>query len=461
MEWEEGDGSAELIRRSAVERGASQGSRRYNSKSQAPIGWLMSHIDLPLPNPPDTKSPRIPMAAAPPPPVRVPFVRPALPPYERMQPIYQEILGSGRLTKGPYLQRFEEAVARRLGVRHAVAVSSCTTGLMLVYQALEFSAGRQRAVGEETVGEVIIPSFTFLAGPAALVWNGLRPVFVEVDAASTLVTPRMVADAITPRTVAISACHNFGNPCDVVGLRAIADAHGIPLVIDAAHGFGASQGGVPVGGGAAAQVFSLSPTKLLVAGEGGVVATDSDAVAHLVRLGREYGNDGSYDALFAGVNGRMPEMCAATALVGLELLDGVAAHRRWIAAEYAQRLSRLAGIGFVQQASGAQSSHKDFSITIDPLGFGLSRDRVGHMLALRGIETRAYYSPPCHRQKAVARFHEGRPPLPVTDLLSDHSLSLPIGPQVDGAVIEEVCDAIIESGRHGSRGPAEGRGLRG
>ena len=256
---------------------------------------------------------------------RVPFVRPSLPTFEALQPCYEEIIRSGRLTKGKYLLALEEAVARRLGVRHAVAVSSCTVGLTLVYKGLDLTAGRCRSRRNameicpaaameplsrfgvvrsggvnEPLGEVIVPSFTFLAGPAAIVWNNLRPVFVDVDPHTTNVVPQAVAAAITPRTVAISACHNFGNPCDVPALQAIAAEHGLPLVIDAAHGFGAAVMGKPVGKGAIAQVFSLSPTKLLVAGEGGIVATDCDCLAHFVRLGREYGNDGSYNALFAG-----------------------------------------------------------------------------------------------------------------------------------------------------------------
>ena len=248
--------------------------------------------------------------------VRVPFVRPALPPAELLAPHLEAICRSGRLTKGPYLERLEAAAAAHLGVRHAVGVSSCTTGLMLVYRALAELAERgctetdrrdcptalslPRRALTATDGEVVMPSFTFLASPAAVVWNGLRPVFVDVDAASTNARPEAVAAAITPRTVAISACHNFGNPCDLAGLRDVARDHGLPLVIDAAHGFGAKQGGIPVGSGATAQVFSLSPTKLLVAGEGGIIATDCDCLAALLRIGREYGNSGSYDASFSG-----------------------------------------------------------------------------------------------------------------------------------------------------------------
>jgi dTDP-4-amino-4,6-dideoxygalactose transaminase len=399
--------------------------------------------------------------------IRVPFVRPALPSWEAFGPAAAEILAGGRLTKGVYVDRLEQAIATRLGVRHAVAVSSCTIGLMLVYKGLDLSAGSCRsrrgplercAVGSleplsrfgtvrsgtrtEPLGEVIIPSFTFLAGPAAIVWNNLRPVFVDVDPRTTNVTVQAVAAAITPRTVAISVCHNFGNPCDVAALAALAEEHGLPLIVDAAHGFGASVHGRPVGAGATAQVFSLSPTKLVVAGEGGIVATDCECLAHFVRLGREYGNDGSYDALFAGVNGRMPELSAAMGLASLEMLDDVAERRRRIAACYRRELESLPGIGFVESAPGALSSYKDFSITIDPARFGMTRDSVRRALAVRGIETRTYYDPPCHRQTAFEHFHDRSRPLSATDLLSARSLSLPIGAHVDEAVVEEVCEAV-------------------
>lgn len=402
--------------------------------------------------------------------IRVPFVRPALPSIEALRPAYEEIVASGQLTKGKYVERFEQAIAKRLGVRHAVAVSSCTIGLMLVYKAIDLSAGScrsRRGEGEqcpvnaieplsrfgvvrsggrsEPVGEVIIPSFTFLAGPAAIVWNNLRPVFIDVDPCSTNVTPQAVRAAITPRTVAISVCHNFGNPCDMAGLQAVATEYGLPLVVDAAHGFGAKMHGRPVGAGGTAQVFSLSPTKLLVAGEGGVVATDCDCVAHFVRLGREYGNDGSYDALFSGVNGRIPELSAATALAGLEILDAVADRRRQIAGLYQQELSRLPGIEFMQSAAGAEPSYKDFSIVIDPARFGMSRDALRRVLASQGIETRTYFSPPCHRQTAFEHFYDRSRPLNITEVLSSRSLSLPMGAHVDEAVVAEVCDAIANA----------------
>ena len=402
--------------------------------------------------------------------IRVPFVRPALPKAEALAEAFSEIVTSGRLTKGPYCDRLEHAVAKRLGVRHAVAVSSCTVGLLLVYSAIDLSAGSCRSrrsatdscgvasmeslsrfgitkTGSRTepIGEVVIPSFTFLAAPAAIVWNNLRPVFIDVDPKTTNVTPQAIAAAITPRTVAIAACHNFGNPCDVRALEAVAAEHNLPLVIDAAHGFGASMHGLPVGAGATAQVFSLSPTKLLVAGEGGIVATDCDCLAHFVRMGREYGNDGSYDALFAGINGRMPELSAAMALASLDMLDDVSRRRNELAALYKKELSDLRGIGFVSYLPGGVSSHKDFSITIDPTRFGMTRDALRRTLASHGVETRAYYDPPCHRQTAFEHFYDRMKPLPATEILAARSLALPIGAHVDAAVVGEVCDVIANA----------------
>jgi dTDP-4-amino-4,6-dideoxygalactose transaminase len=401
--------------------------------------------------------------------IRVPFVRPAVPPIAAMLPNLEAILESRQLTKGPLVEEFEERVAERLGVRHAVAVSSCTVGLLLVYRGLDLAAGSCRSrrslascgVGgmeplsrfgmarsggrNEPVGEVIIPSFTFLAGPAAIVWNNLRPVFIDVDPATTNATASLVAAAITPRTVAISAVHNFGNPCDVASLEAVAAEHGLPLVIDAAHGFGASLHGEPVGRGATAQVFSLSPTKLLIAGEGGIVATDCDCLAHFVRIGREYGNDGSYNAIYSGINGRLPETSAALGLASLEMLDDEAARRARLAEQYRGELSRLPGVGFVEAIPGAQSSHKDFSITVDPARFGISRDALRRELAKQGIETRAYYDPPCHAQTAFEHFRDRSRPLPATELLASRSLSLPISSHVTAATVSEICEAIASA----------------
>jgi dTDP-4-amino-4,6-dideoxygalactose transaminase len=224
---------------------------------------------------------------------KVPIVRPVLPSLNQMSDDLQHMLTSGMVTKGQHLAAFENAIAHHLGVKHAVGVSSCTSGLMLTYKGLELT------------GDVVVPSFTFMATVSALVWCGLRPIFADVDAGTTNLDAEAAEASITPQTTAIVAVHNFGNPADIQGLQAVADRHGLKLIFDAAHGFGAIYQGIPVGAQGHAQVFSLSPTKLLIAGEGGIVATNDETLAEKIRLGREYGNNGHYDSAFPGLNARL------------------------------------------------------------------------------------------------------------------------------------------------------------
>jgi dTDP-4-amino-4,6-dideoxygalactose transaminase len=347
----------------------------------------------------------------------------------------QSILGSGMVTKGRFLAQFEEAVARHLGVRHAVAVSSCTTGLMLTYQALGLE------------GEAVVPSFTFMATVGAMAWNRLAPVFTDVDRQTTNLSVAAAEAAITPRTSAIVAVHNFGNPAEVAELEALARRRGLRLIFDAAHGFGALYQGTPVGAQGDAQVFSLSPTKLLITGEGGIVATNDDTLAEKIRIGREYGNSGAYDSAFAGLNARMPELNALMGLRSLAMLEAAAAQRNEIAGLFQETLGRLPGVGFQQVLPGNRNSYKDFSITIDPLAYGLRRDEVAQALALENIDTRKYYDPPVHRQTAYQQYYQGQP-LPHTDWLAAHSLSLPIWSNMRSEVALGISEALTRLHQH-------------
>jgi dTDP-4-amino-4,6-dideoxygalactose transaminase len=360
---------------------------------------------------------------------KVHIVRPALPPFSALEQAVEEIVSSGMLTKGRHLRAFEEAVAAHLGVRHAVAVSSCTTGLMLAYQGLGLT------------GDVVVPSFTFMATVSALVWAGLRLVFADVDAATTNLDPQAAEAAITPHTSAIVAVHNFGNPADIEALQDVADRHRLRLVFDAAHGFGARYQGAPVGSQGDAQVFSLSPTKLLIAGEGGIVATNDDDLAEHVRVGREYGNSGSYDSAFAGINARMPEMNALLGLHSLSLLENAAQRRNQVAALFHEMLGRLPGVGFQEVRQGNRSAYKDFSITVDPLAFGLTRDELALALAAENVDTRQYYDPPVHRQTAYRAYHDGKP-LSNTNWLASRSLSLPLWSHMDDETALGICRAV-------------------
>lgn len=390
------------------------------------------------------------------PPIRIPLVRPDLPSAESLGPAIARAFETGMVTKGACLREFEEAAAAVIGCRHAIAVSSCTVGLTLVLRSLarlrrDAASCRTAACSlpdHATDGldpqrtEVIVPSFIFLAAPAAIAWAGLRPVFVEVSAANYTASAAAVEAAITDRTAAIMACHTFGCPCDLDALQHVADRAGVPLVIDAAHGLGSLRGGRQVGAEGLAQVFSLSPTKLVVAGEGGLVATSCNCLADLIRMGREYGNDGRYGCSLPGTNGRMPELSAILGRASLARLDQVAARRSAAAEAYLTTLAGIPGLGFQQIPAGSTTSWKDFTIGVDAAAFGMSRDALQRELASIGIETRAYYSPPCHRMEAFREFLPSGTQLPVTDRLADTLLALPMGVHVTPAVAHEIADRI-------------------
>jgi len=383
---------------------------------------------------------------------RVPFMRPDLPPYAEVGPAIAAAVASGALTKGEHLRRFEDEARAACGAADVVAVSSCTSGLMLVLRSLTAVASMRRGECPSSCGacatpaagrdEVIVPSFIFLAAPAAIVWAGLRPVFVEVDPATFTVDPGAVAAAVGPRTAAILACHTFGCPCNMPALAAIAERAGVPLVVDAAHGLGTSQQGRQVGAAGLAQVFSLSPTKLVVAGEGGLVATSCGCLAELVRIGREYGNDGGYGCDRAGMNARMPEASAILGRASLARLPDVAARRRAAAAAYRDELAAAPGIGFQHVPEGDESSWKDFCIAVDPARAGVDRDGLRAALASRGIDTRAYYAPACHQMQAFKAFLPAGRSLPVTDRLAATLVALPMGAHVTPDVARDVASEI-------------------
>lgn len=359
----------------------------------------------------------------------VPMVRPVLPNFADFSEGVQEILSSGMVTKGRYLREFEAEVARHLKVEHAIAVSSCTSGLMLVHKALGLT------------GEVIVPSFTFMATISALVWNGLRPVFVDVDPDTTNLDPNQVEAAITPDTSAIVAVHNFGNPAEIDALQAIATRHGLKLIFDAAHGFGTLYQGQPVGGQGDAQVFSLSPTKLMTSGEGGIVATNDPDLARKLIWGREYGNDGHYDTVFPGLNARMPELSALLGLHTLRNVEHAAQSRNETVGIFHEVLGCLPGIGFQQVRDGNRNSYREFSITISAKEFGLTRDELAVALAAENIDTRKYYDPPAHRQTAYRGYYQGQP-LPSTDWLAANSLSFPMWTDMPAEVAVRIGEAV-------------------
>ena len=379
---------------------------------------------------------------------------PAGPAFEKMLPIVdpeglpgeefledvRKIIASKQLTNGKYVREFEEEAAAYLGVKHCVAVSSCTSGLLLVLRCLNLQ------------GEVILPSFTFHATAHAVVWNGLKPVFADCDADTFCVDTAAVREQITARTAAILGVHIFGNPAPVLKLKETSERLGIALVFDAAHAFGSKSDGKCVGGFGTAEVFSFSPTKLVVGGEGGLIATHDDRLAGQLRAGRNYGDAGNYDPELVGINARMGEINAALALRGMGSVDWRVTRRNEIRKRYERNLRDVAGIRFQRVAEGGLSSFKDFSVIVNERAFGRTRNWLMSELRRNNIDTRKYFSPPVHLQRLYCEVRDKRP-LPVTEEISNGIVSLPIYSSLADESVDRICDVIRRAQQTGrSRG---------
>jgi dTDP-4-amino-4,6-dideoxygalactose transaminase len=240
----------------------------------------------------------------------------------------------------------------------------------------------------------------------------------------------------------MTATHVYGTPCRTEALQQVADRAGIPLLYDAAHGLGSVRRGTPVGRFGIAEVFSLSPTKVVVAGEGGLVATDDADLAAAVRMGRDYGNPGNYDCRFVGLNARMSELHAATALQSLAMLDDALVRRRELVELFWSELGEVPGVRGPVLDPGDVSTYKDLTLVVDAEVCGLSAAELGRALALDGIDSRHYYDPPIHRQHA----YRDLPPrdLPLTDRLARSVVSPPLWSHMSDGQVRGVAGAVRE-----------------
>ncbi len=357
------------------------------------------------------------------------LVRPFVGDIPRLTRRLEEVLTSGALTNGPTVRELEATLAARLEVAHVVAVSSCTAGLMLVLQSL----GAR--------GRVVMPSHTFAASAHAVSWAGGEPDFADIDPESLTLDPDRAAEQIDG-AVAMTATHLYGTPCDVERLQAVADGAGIPLVYDAAHALGSRRKGKPIGGFGTAEVFSMSPTKVTTAAEGGIVATNDDEIAEHVRLGRNYGNSGDYDCAFPGLNARMSELHAAVALSGLEGLDDRLEHRRGLVGAFWQWVEGVPGLRPPTVDPADTTTFKDLTLVVTPDELGLDVPAMTAAFAAEGIDSRRYFYPPIHQQKAYVDRPDQRP-LPVTDDLSQRVITPPLWSSMSVDDVHRLADLVV------------------
>jgi dTDP-4-amino-4,6-dideoxygalactose transaminase len=372
----------------------------------------------------------------------VPVARPTLPLFEEISDELRAVLESGIITNGPQVEAFETEAAAWMGVapEKVVAVSSCTTGLVLALSRLE------------PPGEVVMPSFTYFATGLAATWNGLTPVFVDarpddfnVDAGAV---ERAIGDKPNGPPSAIVGVYVFGCPPPLAELRKLADGYGIPLVLDAAHAFGADQDGTPAGRFGDVEVFSLSPTKPVTSGEGGLVVCREEATAADLRRRRNLGVLDSATDPTRGLNGRMSELNAVLGRASLRHLEKNLETRRRLVRVYHEELGETPGLWFQKLPPGARSTFKDFAVVVDPARFGMTRDDLAEGLAAENIGTKKYFSPPLHLQRRFAGLSRTAGTLRVTGNLAENVLCLPLYSHQEEEDVRRVAAAVKRLAAH-------------
>ena len=331
---------------------------------------------------------------------------------------------------GPLVQELEDKVARHLGVKHCVAMCNGTIALEIAI----------RALGLE--GEVIVPSYTFVATAHALQWQGITPVFADIDPATHNLSPAAVRRMITPRTTGIIGVHLWGRAAPVAELQQIADEHGLKLMFDAAHAFSCSSGGKMIGSFGACEVLSFHATKFFNTFEGGAVVTNDDGLAATMRLMRNFGFEGLDQVSHPGTNGKMIEIAAAMGLANLPKLDEVIAANRRNYQAYAEALDGIPGLSLLRYDENERNNYQYVVLEVAE-DCPASRDRLVEALRAENIMARRYFWPGCHRMEPYrSLFPHAGLVLPATEAVANRVVVLPTGQTMDTDMVQTVAQVI-------------------
>ena len=332
---------------------------------------------------------------------------------------------------GPLVQEFEQALSEMLGVRHCIATCNATVGLEIAIRALGLS------------GEVIVPSFTFVATAHALQWQQITPVFCDVDPKNHNLDPRKVEDLITDRTTGILGVHLWGRPCNVADLDQIARRHNLTLFFDAAHALGCTLGGQNIGSLGYVEIFSFHATKFINSFEGGAIATDSDELATRIRLLINFGFVDFDEVESIGTNGKMSEASAAMGLTGLENRQFIVNANRANYHCYKHNLENMAGIRLLEFDESEENNYQYIVLEIDSELTGLSRDEIQQLLRAEGVIARRYFFPGCHNLEPYRSLRSyPSDSFSSTAKLCEQVLVLPTGTAVDTAEADLICETI-------------------
>lgn len=333
--------------------------------------------------------------------------------------------------EGPYVKEFENKIAEYLGVKHCIAMCNGTVALEIAIRALELK------------GEVIVPSFTFIATAHSLQWQAITPVFCDIDPRTHHIDPRQLEKMITPHTTGIIGVHTWGRPCDIYALETIANNYNLKLMFDAAHAFGCSYKGKMIGNFGSAEVFSFHATKFFNTLEGGAVVTNDDDLAKKMRLMKNFGFAGYDNVIYIGTNGKMNEASAAMGLTNLESIEEFIAINKRNYVCYRDCLADIHGIRFLMYDDVENHNYQYIILEIDESEAGLSRDELQRILWAENVLARRYFYPGCHRMEPYRSFFpHAHLLLKQTESVTQSVLVMPTGAAVSCEDIEDICSII-------------------
>lgn len=359
--------------------------------------------------------------------------QPSLPPLEEFIPYLQEIWDKKILTNGgPYHQALEDALAKYLGVEHLALFSNGTIALITALQALGIT------------GEVITTPYSFVATAHSVLWNGLTPVFVDVDPHTLNLDPGKIAAAVTSKTTAILPVHCYGHPCNTTEIEKIAKAFNLKVIYDAAHAFGVQDEGGSVLRHGDLSVLSFHATKVFNTFEGGAIICPDAATKKRIDQLKNFGFTNETTVLEAGINGKMSEINAAFGMLQLKHVDEVLAQRKRIDKTYRELLSEVKGIRCLDDAGEKVANYSYFPILVND-DYGTSRDALYEILKEKEIFARRYFYPlitdfPMYQDLPSARESN----LPIATAAAKKVICLPIYPALTLEQQERIVATIRE-----------------
>jgi len=357
--------------------------------------------------------------------------QPYLPPLEEFIPYLEKIWETKKLTNsGPFHQQLEKALCEFLGVEHIALFTNGTIALVTALQALRIT------------GEVITTPYSFVATAHSLLWNGIKPVFVDIHPDTFNIDPERIEAAITPQTTAIMPVHCYGRPCEVDAIQRIADNYNLRVIYDAAHAFGVRHLSTSVLKHGDLSVLSFHATKVFTTFEGGaIVCPDAKTKQRIDHL-KNFGFVDEITVVAPGINGKMAEVNAALGLLQLKYIDQAIVRRSAIDADYRERLGDVRGIRFLPEADGCSANYAYFPVFVES-DYPVARDFLYRSLKDRNIHPRRYFYPlisdfPMYRGLASAQ----RDNLPIAARVADQVLCLPISTELSAADLERVVNIV-------------------